>query len=60
VCPRVLAQPANPTQRDVVYSCAGDLHVDRLTTLEYPWGLAFLTSEISEGGTTIILAALDQ
>ena len=40
-CVRVAnAQPTNAVPPDVVTSSAGQLRVERLTTLEFPWGMA--------------------
>lgn len=40
--PGAQSQPAKPPPPDVVTSSAGDLRVERLATLEYPWGMAML------------------
>lgn len=42
VTPAAQGQPAKAPPPDVVSSSAGDLRVQRLATLEYPWGMALL------------------
>lgn len=40
--PAASGEPSSPSPPDVVTSSAGRLRVERLATLEYPWGMALL------------------